>query len=158
MKNIVILLLAVLLTACQSTQEPQKETVTVYKTEYVKGVPFVPPAKPKPLMELPREPRIHVLTPETLGEYYRNSIAKSELTEGVKTSLLSQLDNVTKVAMSSQPFVFIGYTKEDYFLAADILNDMTRYIKEVNANRKAIESLNLTIVPEEESSGTNLTN
>lgn len=150
-KLLPLLLLIFFVTGCISTPKPEKEIVTVYKTEYVKGIKFIPPQRPIPIKELDKDLEIHVITPETIKKQYVESISSSDLSIETKTALLNSLDDITKVAMYNNPFIYIGYSKDEYFISADLLSDILRYIKENNANLEYIESLNLTIIPDESS-------
>lgn len=153
MRVLTLIILAFMLQGCWLTPEPKVETVTVYKTEYVKGIEYVNPPRPEPLPELMEEPEIYVLTPETVAVMYKHSISSSTLSEDTKLKLIKNMNDITKVAMASEPFALIGFGTNEYFLSARFLNELERWIKEANANMSSTESLDLTVLPDEESSG-----
>lgn len=148
-----LLVTLIALQGCSATPEPEKEIITIYKTEFKEGIKPDLPSRPSPLIRMEKEPEIFVITPETMYSYYHESVMGSDLSDEAKKSVVEYLDIITKLTMSVKPYALIGYKQDTYFEQAALLKDVTRWVKEANANFDYIESLNLTVLPVEESSG-----
>lgn len=151
MKILTSILLTFLLVACGSTPEPKVVYKPVVKTEYIKGIPFKSPERPSPLKPQDKIPLPTVITPDTLERYYVNSINKSDLTDELKKELTDNLKIITNITLYTEPYIYVGYSTDEYMVSGIILEQVKAWMEKANANMEYVESFDLQVVPDESS-------
>lgn len=158
MRTLILLFFIMTLASCSLTPEPEVVREVVYETKYIKGVSVTHPERPKAIDIGKVTPDVKVINPKVIHDLLKDAIGKEDFNAKDKEALEKSAMMLMLLLTKHNDFNIVGAEKDQYMALARLNLEMIRWMKEANSNFDYYESIDLRVIPVEESSGTNLNN